>query len=104
MFDLPIDTKDGKKEYRNFIKNLTNDGYIRIQYSVYSKLCINNDSAITASKRLERYSPSNGDIRYLIITEQQYSRIVNVNQRFSLQEQLTTVSRTMMIGGMNDVD
>lgn len=102
MFDLPTETKSDLKNYRLFIKNLTNEGYIRIQYSIYCKLCINKDSAITASKKLLKLVPSNGDIRYMIITEQQYQSIVNINKTYSLQEQITSVDRTIMIGGMND--
>ena len=45
FFDLPITTAAGKREYRRFIKYLESDGFIRIQYSVFCKLCINTDSA-----------------------------------------------------------
>ena len=104
MFDLPTETKKDLKNYRLFIKKLTNEGYIRIQYSIYSKLCINKDSAITASRKLKRIAPDSGDIRYMVITEQQYQNIVNINETYSLQEQITTSDRTIMIGGMNDED
>lgn len=104
MFDLPTETKKDLKNYRIFVKKLTNEGYIRIQYSIYSKLCINKDSAITASKKLKRIVPDSGDVRYMIITEQQYQNIVNINETYSLQEQITTCDRTVMIGGMNDED
>lgn len=104
MFDLPTETKKDLKNYRIFVKKLTNEGYIRIQYSIYSKLCINKDSAITASKKLKRIVPDSGDVRYMIITEQQYQNIVNINETYSLQEQITTCGRTVMIGGMNDED
>lgn len=104
MFDLPTETKRDIKNYRLFVKKLTNEGYIRIQYSIYSKLCINKDSAITASRKLKRIAPDSGDIRYMVITEQQYQNIVNINETYSLQEQITTCDRTVMIGGMNDED
>ena len=102
MFDLPTETKVDLKNYRIFVKNLTNEGYIRLQYSIYSKLCINKDSAMTASKKLTKFAPPKGDIRYMVITEQQYQNIVNLNETYSLQEKITTVDRTVMIGGMND--
>lgn len=102
MFDLPTETKSDKRRYRNFVKYLTSEGYIRLQYSVYSKLCINKDAAVTASKRISRISPIKGDIRYIIITEQQYQSIVNVNETYSLHEMMTTIDRTLVIGGMND--
>lgn len=101
FFDLPMVTKTDQRRYRKFIKFLTGDGYIMLQYSVYCKLCINNDSVKTYKKRLEDNSPSEGDIRYLVITENQYQGIKNINNDFSLEERITTSDRTMMIGGLN---
>ena len=74
FFDLPITTAAGKREYRRFIKYLESDGFIRIQYSVFCKLCINTDSARTVSKRLMHECPKDGDIRFIIIS-QRYSKI-----------------------------
>lgn len=102
FFDLPVETKHQQREYRKFVKYLTNEGYIRLQYSVYCKLCINKDSAQTASKKVFANSPKEGNIRFIIITEKQYLNIKNVNNMHSLQEQITTTDRTIIIGGMND--
>lgn len=102
LFDLPTTTKNDVKAYRRFVKYLKSEGYVRVQYSVYSKLCINSDAATTASKRLEMNAPVNGDIRYLVITERQYQNIININNEHSLQEQIITMDRTLMIGGMNN--
>lgn len=104
FFDLPVETNAQKREYRKFVKYLTSEGYIRVQYSVYSKLCINNDSAETASKKVKRSAPKEGDIRFLVITENQYKNIVDLNDSHSLQEDITTSDRVIMIGGMNDED
>ena len=102
FFDLPITTAAGKREYRKFIKYLESDGFIRIQYSVFCKLCINTDSARTVSKRLMHECPNDGDIRFIIVTESQYQSITNVNESYSLQESITTTNRCIVIGGMND--
>ena len=101
FFDLPMVTKSDQRIYRKFIKYLTSEGYIRIQYSVYCKLCINNDSIKTYKKRLETNAPSKGDLMYLVITENQYLGIKNINNTYSLEENITTTNRTMMIGGLN---
>ena len=61
----------------------------------------NNDSAKTIQKRLKNNVPDNGDIRYLIITERQYQNIVNMNSNYTLQENITTTDRTLIIGGLN---
>lgn len=101
FFDLPQETKTDQRHYRQFVKYLKTEGFIRIQYSVYAKLCINNDSAKTIQKGLKNNVPDNGDIRYLIITERQYQNIVNMNSNYTLQENITTTDRTLIIGGLN---
>ena len=81
---------------------MSKEGYIRVQFSVYSKLCINSSAAETAAKHVLGAAPAEGDIRYLIITENQYLKITNINDTYSLQEKITTTDRTIMIGEMND--
>ncbi len=102
FFDLPTESKKDKREYRKFIKFLTGEGYLRLQYSVYSKLCINNDSAQTEIKRVKLSSPDTGDIRLMAITENQFQKIININESHSLQESITTTNRILVIGGMNN--
>lgn len=102
FFDLPTETGKDKKEYRRFIKFLTSDGYLRLQYSVYCKLCINADAAQTEIKRVKTNSPCVGDVRLMTITESQFQKIINVNETYTLQESITTTDRVMVIGGMND--
>ncbi len=102
FFDLPMETNNDKKAYRKFVKYLTGAGYLRIQYSVYCKLCINNDSAQTEIKRAKLNSPSSGDIRLMTITENQFQKIININETHNLQESITTTNRILIIGGMND--
>ena len=102
MFDLPTLTKTDLRIYRKYVKYLEKDGYIRVQYSIYSKLCINTDAVRTNIKRLKKHSPKHGDIRMMVITEKQYQKIEDFNSSKSVQEQITTVDRTVIIGGMND--
>ena len=104
FFDLPSVTKKDLKEYRKFVKFLTSDGFLRIQYSVYCKLCINTDSAQTEIRRVRTNSPSVGDVRLMAITENQFQKIININESHTLQESITTTNRVLMIGGMNDED
>ncbi|RNM31318.1 CRISPR-associated endonuclease Cas2 [Absicoccus porci] len=104
FFDLPVKTKPQIKQYREFIKYLKNDGFIRVQYSVYAKLCINKDCAQTISKRIRLNAPAEGDIRYMIISELQYQHITNINNTHNLDENITTADRTLIIGGLNNED
>ena len=44
MFDLPVETSEERKEYRKFRKNLINEGFIMIQYSVYVRVCVQKNA------------------------------------------------------------
>lgn len=102
MFDLPTESKEDLREYRRFSKFLKTEGFLMVQFSIYSKLCINADSAETISRRLEMNAPFEGDIRYLIVTERQYQNIIKIQGEYSLQEEITTSDRFILIGGMNN--
>lgn len=102
LFDLPMETKTQRKTYRELIKFLKSEGYIRIQFSVYAKICINFLATKTAIKRLEKIAPTEGNIRYMVITETQYLQIKNINEQYSLQEKTTTLDRTFIVGGLDD--
>ena len=41
FFDLPTETAEDKKEYRNFRKFLIKKGFLMLQESVYCKLALN---------------------------------------------------------------
>lgn len=72
FFDLPVVKKEDRKEYQNFRRFLLKDGYIMIQYSVYSRICNGIDGANKHVIRLKRNLPPKGSVRYLQITEKQY--------------------------------
>ena len=75
FFDLPVKTKPERQAYINFRKFLIKNGYVMIQYSIYSRICPNNDSIDKHYKRLNKHLPQKGSIRALTITEKQYSNI-----------------------------
>lgn len=76
MFDLPVITDKERKIATSFRKFLLDDGYIMMQFSVYSRICKNNDDLQKHINRLKIHSPKNGNIRMLQITEKQYSNII----------------------------
>ena len=45
FFDLPVKTKKQIRIYTKFRKFLISKGYLMLQYSVYSKILNNRDSA-----------------------------------------------------------
>ena len=76
MFDLPVITDKERKIATSLRKFLLDDGYIMMQFSVYSRICKNNDDLQKHINRLKIHSPKNGNIRMLQITEKQYSNII----------------------------
>lgn len=73
FFDLPVVKKSDRREYQAFRRFLLNDGYIMIQFSVYSRICNGIDGANKHIVRLKKNLPPKGSVRYLQITEKQYS-------------------------------
>lgn len=72
FFDLPVVKKEDRKQYQNFRRFLLNDGYIMIQYSVYSRICNGKEGTNKHIMRLKKNLPHKGSVRYLQITEKQY--------------------------------
>lgn len=102
FFDLPQITKHDHYEYSKFIKNLKKLGFMRMQYSIYSRLCIDAAVAKRISTNLKYIAPQKGDIRYLIITEKQYQTIADINNSYSFQEKIINKNRLIIIGGLDD--
>lgn len=75
FFDLPVVKREDRKRYQNFRRFLLNDGYIMIQYSVYSRICNGTEGANKHIIRLRKNLPPKGSVRYLQITEKQYSEM-----------------------------
>ena len=75
LFDLPITTDQGKREYRSFRKYLVKSGFIMMQESVYCKLVQNDTAADTLIDNIRKNKPSSGIVQVMKLTEKQYSRI-----------------------------
>lgn len=75
FFDLPTNTKKDRKIYARFRKNLINDGFIMVQFSVYSRVCKGQDSVENHLERLQKELPQKGNIRAMQVTEKQYERM-----------------------------
>ncbi|WP_056974405.1 CRISPR-associated endonuclease Cas2 [Holzapfeliella floricola] len=73
MFDLPTETSEEKRLYRKFRKKLITEGFIMIQYSIYSRVCVNKKSATYLEQKLAKAAPENGQIQSLMLTEKQYN-------------------------------
>ena len=75
FFDLPVKTKNERREATRFRNFLLNDGYHMIQFSVYARVCNGTDAVEKHRARVKRNLPANGSVRMLVITEKQYESI-----------------------------
>jgi len=73
FFDLPVVSKIDRMNYTQFRKFLINDGYSMLQYSVYGRVTRNRDDAKKHTIRLKRNLPPKGQVRVLLVTENQYN-------------------------------
>ena len=76
MFDLPVVTVEERQIYSKFRKFLLKDGYIMVQFSIYSRICKNNDDVTKHVNRIRQNLPDKGNIRLLQVTEKQYQDMI----------------------------
>ncbi len=75
FFDLPMITEDDKRIYTRFRKELVRNGYMMLQFSVYSKICTNREAAVNNILKIKKNVPEKGSIRILLVTEKQYAKM-----------------------------
>ena len=75
MFDLPVDTQQARRAYARFRKALLRDGFAQMQFSVYIRHASSRENAEVHAARVERSTPPDGEVRVLIITDKQFSRM-----------------------------
>ena len=75
FFDLPMITEEEKRIYTRFRKELVRNGYMMLQFSVYSKICTNREAAVNNILKIKKNVPEKGSIRILLVTEKQYSKM-----------------------------
>ncbi len=73
MFDLPVLLDEERKEATRFRNALLDDGFIMIQYSVYSRPCVSLERMKKYYERVKSYAPTTGDIRLLFFTDKQWA-------------------------------
>jgi CRISPR-associated protein Cas2 len=75
MFDLPVDTKAARRAYTQFRKKLLQDGFTRMQFSVYIRHCASEENAVVHVTRIENILPDDGEIRIVTVTDKQFERM-----------------------------
>ena len=75
FFVLPYVHYKDKRNYILFRRFLLNEGFIMMQESVYSKICLNSTQSSLLYERVKKNAPKKGLIQILTITEKQYADI-----------------------------
>lgn len=75
MFDLPTDTPKARRAYARFRKDLLDDGFTMMQYSVYTRHCASIENAEIHVARMGRCVSGEGEVRFVSITDKQWERI-----------------------------
>lgn len=75
MFDLPVTTREARREYARFRKELLARGFTMLQYSVYARCCRSADSAQQTRREVRAVLPPSGQVRLVSITDRQFAKM-----------------------------
>lgn len=76
FFDLPTLTYTDRRDYRLFRKYLIQNGFVMIQESIYVRLMLNAEMAKIMYRNLVKNKPKSGLVQILMITENQYNKMI----------------------------
>lgn len=77
FFDLPVKTKEDRKNYAKFRKALLEDGFAMLQFSVYARFCPNDEVATRRKRYVRDALPPRGFVRMLTVTTRQFEKMEN---------------------------
>lgn len=83
FFDLPTETSENRRDYRNFRKMLMKNGFIMIQESVYCRMALNQTAVANVTNTIKNNKPPKGLVQILTITEKQFSKMEFVSGEYS---------------------
>ena len=73
MFDLPTESAEDKRNYRQFRKTLIHSGFVMLQESVYTKLMVSPSAQVSIMQTLRKNKPPKGFVCALEVTEKQFA-------------------------------
>lgn len=97
FFDLPTETPQDKRVYRQFRKELLANGFEMLQFSVYYRTCPNRSFANKFYKRLKMSNLPAGNVRLLAVTEKQFSEMVLIVGGKTKQEEVVNNHKLVII-------
>jgi len=73
FFDLPVKTKENRRNYSRFRKNLIESGFYMLQESVYCRMVMNESMGQSVVTKIQGFKPPEGMVCSLIVTEKQFA-------------------------------
>lgn len=73
MFDLPTETALERRRYRWFRKFLIDEGFVMMQESIYTKICINMHAVDKVEASVRKNCPPQGIVQVISVTERQFA-------------------------------
>lgn len=96
FFDLPMVSARERKIYTTFRKQLTQEGFVMMQQSVYSKLVLNSTNEKSTYDRLKKIIPDNGVVQLLTITERQFASMEYLAREYK-ELSIQSTNRTVIL-------
>ncbi|MEO0235090.1 MAG: CRISPR-associated endonuclease Cas2 [candidate division WOR-3 bacterium] len=75
LFDLPTLTKEDRKNYRDFRKELLKSGFEQLQFSVYARYVGDEKRADTFKNKIKSVVPPKGEVRIICLTDIQFGKM-----------------------------
>lgn len=75
MFDLPVLTKQDRRDYGQFRKKLQSKGFTMLQLSVYAKHLPSEEAAEPLKLHVHAALPPKGQVRILAVTDRQFGKM-----------------------------
>ena len=82
FFDLPTETNEDKRNYRQFRKLLIKNGFIMLQESVYTRMLITPTAERAVVNLIRKNRPPEGMVQVLTVTEKQFGKMEYITGEF----------------------
>ncbi len=96
FFDLPTTSQQARSDAAKFRNNLLKSGYSMLQFSVYARLCHSLEVAQRHKSNLQGFLPPSGQVRVMLVTEKQFTRMEFLVGQPTIQEKKHT-SRQLLL-------
>ena len=99
LFDLPSVEKQDMANNQRFIKKLKKIGFYMLQFSVYTKVLINQSEYDRIIKKVKQIIPNKGNIIILELTDKQYNDMIYLNGEKNKYDSIVGLNDVVYFGG-----